>query len=57
MLFIIGMAFVLIGLWEELAIYMNSVNEEPDVIYYIILTLLKFIGSFFVLIFFITYLY
>ena len=57
MIFIIGMGFVLIGLWEELAIYMSSVNEEPDVVYYVVLTFLKFIGCFLALIYFVSYIY
>ena len=46
MLFILGMAFVIVGLWEELAGYMGAIREDEEAVYYAIITFLKFIGSF-----------
>ena len=53
MLFIVGMAFVIVGLWEELAGYMGAIQEDEDAVYYAIITFLKFIGSFLVLLYFV----
>lgn len=55
MLFILGMAFVIVGLWEELAGYMGAIQEDEDAVYYAIITFLKFIGSFLVLLYFVIY--
>lgn len=57
MLAIVGMALIVVGLWEELAIYMMTLQEDESVIYYAVLTFLKFIGSFLVLIYLVVYLY
>lgn len=57
MLAIVGMALIVVGLWEELAIYMTTLQEDESVIYYAVLTFLKFIGSFLVLVYAIVYLY
>lgn len=54
---IVGLALIMVGLWEELSIYMMTIQEDESVIYYAIFTFLKFIGSFLVLVFVITYMY
>ena len=45
MLFIVGMAFVIVGLWEELAGYMGAIQEDEDAVYYAIITFLRYTGS------------
>jgi hypothetical protein len=57
MLAIVGMALIMVGLWEELSLYMMTLQEDESVIYYAVLTFLKFIGSFLVLVYTIVYLY
>ena len=44
MLFIIGMAAIASALWQELTIYMSALQEDPDAIFYIIVTVVKLIG-------------
>jgi len=57
MLAIVGIALIMVGLWEELSLYMMTLQEDESVIYYAVLTFLKFIGSFLVLVYTIVYLY
>lgn len=48
MLFVIGMACLMASLWQELTIYVFALQDDEDAIFYIVLTLVKLIGVFFV---------
>lgn len=57
MLLIIGLALVSVGLWEELIGYMSALQEDEDVIYYAMLTFVKLMGTFLMIIYAVAHVY
>ena len=57
MLLILGLAFVALGLWEELIAYLNALQEDEDVMYYAALTFIKLMGVFMAIIYAVAHVY
>ena len=57
MLLILGLAFIALGLWEELIAYLNALQEDEDVMYYAALTFIKIMGVFMVIIYAVAHVY